>query len=196
MKRTTFDLKKLESPDPKVKYGFSKELLQIAGETPKLLYPYVEQWASLIREENQILKWTAIDILGHLSSIDTDDRIDPLIEDLIELLYGGHLITISHAISSLSMIAKNKRSHERKIWYELLESRNNKFKCDTFRDIATGKVLDVLKKYSLENIDFVPLSRFIEQADQCAWDATRKKAEIVKKRLDRTQGSTSRDPES
>lgn len=194
MKNITIDLEKLQSPDPKVKYGFSKEVLQIAGETPKLLYPYVEQWASLLQEENQILKWTGIDILGHLSSVDTNDKIDPLITNLIDLLHGGHLITISHAISSLSMIAENKPSHEEKIWSELLNIRSNKFKSDTCRDIATGKVLDVLKRYSLENIDFVLLSGFIEKAENCAWDATRKKAQIVKRRLDKTLGQKSRDP--
>jgi hypothetical protein len=188
MKNTSIDLKKLHSDDPKVKYGFSKELLQIVSEAPKVLYPHVQVWTGLLQQDNQILKWTAIDIIGYLSSIDTEDKIDPVISQLIDLLHGGHLITISHAISSLSRIASNKPKHRPKIWSELLNIRANTFKSDTCRDIATGKVLDVLKKIPLEETDLVELSKFIEKAGQCEWDATRKKAEIVKKRLDKTLG--------
>ena len=186
MKESTIDLSKLQSDDPKVKYGLSKELLQIGRETPKILYPYVAEWTRLLTQDNQILKWTAIDIIGYLSSVDTEDKIDALVDDLIQFLHGGHLITISHAISSLAMIAGNKPRHGNKIWSELFDIRSNPFKSDTCRDIATGKVLDALKVFPLDEIDPIELDNFVGVAEKCEWNATRQKANIIRRKLQKS----------
>ncbi|MDH3243620.1 MAG: hypothetical protein OEM26_03300 [Saprospiraceae bacterium] len=186
MKNTSIDLKKLHSDDPKVKYGFSKELLQIVSEAPKVLYPHVQEWTDLLQQDNQILKWTAIDIIGHLSSIDTENKIDPVISQLIEMLHGGHLITISHAISSLAIIAGNKPRYGNKIWSELFDIRSNQFKSDTCRDIATGKVLDALKVFPLDEIDPTELDNFVGVAEKCEWNATRQKANIIRRKLQKS----------
>jgi hypothetical protein len=65
-KATSWDLKDLSSRDPKIKYGCAKKLVATAAKTPAKLYPYMDFFVDLLDSENQILKWTAIDIIGYL----------------------------------------------------------------------------------------------------------------------------------
>lgn len=67
---STFDFKKLTSSDPKTKYGFAKELLKIGVENPLQLYKHLDILITLLDEKNNILKWTGIDLMGYLSSVD------------------------------------------------------------------------------------------------------------------------------
>jgi hypothetical protein len=47
---------------------FAKELLKTGAETPELLYNYFDHWAKMMTGDNNILKWTAIDIPGYISA--------------------------------------------------------------------------------------------------------------------------------
>ena len=86
------DLDKLNSKDPKIKYGFAKELLKIAKEKPEQLYEYFDYWVELMASDNNILKWTAID-LSIFFGCRYGYRIDLPNGKLIKLLHGGVLIT-------------------------------------------------------------------------------------------------------
>ena len=114
------DLNKLHSKDPKIKYGFVKELLKMGKETPELLYGYMNDWRKLLKSENNILKWTAIDIIGYISAVDKDNKVNARIKDLLVFLHGGNLITCNHAIFALGLIAQNKPQYQKKIIKEFL----------------------------------------------------------------------------
>jgi hypothetical protein len=72
MKPKTIDLERLNSKDPRIKYGFAKELLEIGANNPELLYDHMDYWTKMLASENKILKWTAIDIIGYLSAADKE----------------------------------------------------------------------------------------------------------------------------
>lgn len=101
---TKRDLEKLNSQDPKIKYGYAKELVKIGAENPELLYEHFDYWVELLSSDNNILKWTAIDIIGYLSVADKDNRIEELMPDLFNLLHGDVLITCNHATFALGLI--------------------------------------------------------------------------------------------
>ena len=46
---TKTDLDKLNSQNPKIKYGFAKELVKIGSENPELLYEHFDYWAEFIK---------------------------------------------------------------------------------------------------------------------------------------------------
>ncbi len=71
---TKTDLDKLKSQNPKIKYGFAKELVKIASEKPGLLYEHFDYWTELMTSDNNILKWSAIDIIGYISAVDKDNK--------------------------------------------------------------------------------------------------------------------------
>ncbi len=68
----------------------------------------------LSTSDNNVLKWTVIDIIGYLSASGAENKTINKIHELIELLYQGVLITCNHAIFALGLIAKNKPEHKKK----------------------------------------------------------------------------------
>lgn len=183
MKPITIDLDRLNSKDPKIKYGFAKELLKIGAHTPRLLYNHLEYWEELLKSSNNILKWTAVDIIGYLSSVDIENKTDRLIPSLLRFLHGGNLITCNHAIFALGLIAKNKPGLRPMIINEILSISNDTFDTEECKNIATGKVLETLKSL-LDNIrNDKDVIAFIEQAKANRRNATRKKADTLLKKI-------------
>lgn len=184
---TKTDLDKLNSKDPKIKYGFAKELLKIAKENPEQLYEYFDYWVELMRSDNNILKWTAIDLIGHLSAVDKDNRIDSLIPDLLKHLHGGILITCNHSIFALGLIYQNKPNFREKILEELISITKDNFETDECKNIATGKVLEAVKPFVADIKNNKSVMTFIENATKSERNATRKKAEQLMKKIEKQQ---------
>lgn len=178
------DLSKLQDRDPLIKYGFSKELLQVAADNPALLYTYFDDWVALLNVPNNILKWTAIDILGRLSAVDSENRIDKVLGKLIVLLHGGHLITTNHAVFALGLIARNKPRYRDRIIREWLAVAKDVFDTEECRDIAMGKVIEEFNGFQEEIRGNAEALEFIREAQDCQRNATRKKADKLLQKLD------------
>ncbi len=180
---TKTDLDKLKSQYPKVKYGFAKELVKIASEKPELLYEHFDYWTELMISDNNILKWSAIDIIGYLSSVDKDNRVDRLMSELIKMLHGGVLITCNHAIFALGLIYQNKPDLKETIIKELISISHDKFETDECKNIATGKVLEAIKPF-VSNLKNNPsVISFIEDATKSERNSTKKKAEQLLRKI-------------
>lgn len=180
---TNTDLDKLNSKDPKIKYGFAKELLKIASEKPEQLYEHFDYWAELMTSDNNILKWTAIDIIGYLSAVDKDNRIDCLMPDLFNFLHGGVLITCNHSIFALGLIAQNKPNFKEKIINELIAISQDKFETNECKNIATGKVIEAFKPFTSDIKNNKTVMAFIENATKSERNSTKKKAEQLLKKI-------------
>ena len=181
MKINTLDLNKLNSKDPKIKYGFAKELLRIGASAPEPLYEHFDHWTKMFSSSNNILKWTAIDIIGYISAIDKENKTYRTINNLFNFLHGGQLITCNHAIYALGLIAKNKPTNRTKIIKELLAVSEDTFETKECKDIAIGKVIETLKNFSDEIKDDKEVIKFISQAQRCERNATKKKADSLLK---------------
>lgn len=179
----TLDLAKLNSKDPKEKFGFAKELLIIGKNDPEQLYPYFDRWERLLEENNNVLRWTGIDILGFLASVDSENRVDPKIVEIIDFYRSGHLVTSNHAIFAMGLIAKHKPKHRDWLLNELLSIREMSYDTEDCLDIATGKVLLTLMDFS-EDLKGNPKAMgLIQSARNCNWNATQKKAEVLFKKI-------------
>lgn len=183
MKTKIPDLNHLNSADPNIKYGTAKELLQIATEEPALLVPNYDDWVRLMKSPNNILKWTAIEIIGHLSQVDPDNRSERQLKTLVTFLRDGKLITANHAISALGLIAMNKTRLRNKIIKALLAIRDYEFETEECKAIATGKVLEVLYDFLPEINNNKDALAFIKEAQNSQRNATRKKAGILQKKI-------------
>jgi hypothetical protein len=183
MKSKTISLDKLSSRDPRIKYGFAKELLKIGAHSPELLYNDLDYWIKMTGSDNNILKWTAIDIIGYLSAADKDNKTDKLVNNLLLFLHGGHLITCNHAIFALSLFAKNKPELRHSIINELISISKDQFDTEECKNIATGKVLEALKNFLDDTRNHKEAVAFVEQAKNNTRNATRKKAETLFKRI-------------
>lgn len=166
---------KLHASEPKVKYGFTKELLKMGAEQPQLLYHDFDLLIPLLKEENNILKWTGIDLMGYLSAVDAENKTDKQVRQLIQHLHSGQLITCNHAIFALGLIAQNKKAHRKKIIKELLLVEKDDFETSECRNIAIGKVLEVFKQMIPDIILDKEVIDFIRRATRNSRKATMKK---------------------
>ena len=187
---TTFEFSKLQSPDPKVKYRFAKELLKTGTENPELLYNHLDLLITLLNERNNILKWTGIDLIGYLSAVDKGDKTDGQIKQLVKLLHGGHLITCNHAIFALGLIAQNKQQNKKKIIKELLLVDKDNFDTKECKNIATGKVLEAFKQFIPDIMDDKEAIGFINRAAKNSRNATKKKAIQLTNKIQKVRQET------
>lgn len=186
---TTSDLQQLDSQDPKIKYGYAKELLQISTTQPELLYAHFDYWIQLMQASNNILKWTAIDIIGHLSAVDKENRISNVVTSLIQLLHGGNLITCNHAIFALGLIAYNKPEFKTMVFEEWVAIRQDDFNTEECSNIATGKILTALLPFVSEIKHNKMLLNFVKQATHNSRNATKKKAVALIKKIEKASSS-------
>jgi len=185
-----FDFNKLKSTDPKIKYGFAKELLKIGAESPQQLYTHFDYLLTLLDEKNNIIKWTGIDLMGYLSSVDQGNKIDGCIQSLIKLLHGGHLITCNHATFALGLIAQNKPQFKNQIFKELLLVDQDFFDTNECKNIAIGKVLEVLKSLISDIMNNKEVIDFINRATENSRNATKKKAILLLDKIKKIQLET------
>ena len=63
------------SDEARVRFGAAKALRHLSGRAPDLLYPHFDFFASFLRNENSILRWNAILIVGNLAAVDGERRM-------------------------------------------------------------------------------------------------------------------------
>ncbi|PIZ42956.1 hypothetical protein CO015_01535 [candidate division WWE3 bacterium CG_4_8_14_3_um_filter_42_11] len=107
--------------EARVKYGCAKKAIALSKEDPQRLYPAFDFFPQFLHGDKNILKWAAIQIIGHLSAVDAKKKVDALVPDLITLLSDKTMITAANAIGALSEIAKNKPEDREKILKALLK---------------------------------------------------------------------------
>ncbi len=177
-------LQELSSPDPKVKYGAAKALLDTAKADPASLYPHFEFFAGLLASGNNILKWTAIDIVGFLSSVDSGKKVPRILPQLFVLLNCGKMITANHAIAALGNIGQSFPEHREAIIGELLKVEHYTYDTDECRNIALGQVLLALGACAADSADKKRLVQFAERQTLNTRPATARKAAALLKKLD------------
>jgi len=171
------NFKDLTSKDPKIKYGCAKNLLATTKDNPAKLYPNIDFFVELMGDENRILKWTAIDIIGLLSKIDKEKKIDNLMDKLFGFLNTGNMITANHAIAALTDMALAKPEYQKIITDELLKIEHYNYETDECRNIALGKVILAIGSYFDRLKDKKIVIEFVEQQTKNTRNATKKKAE-------------------
>lgn len=171
------DFADLMSADPKVKYGCARSLLAVAKENPAELYPRLDFFVGLLDGENRILKWTAIDIIGHLAKVDGAGKTDKLLGRLFSLLGAGNMITANHATGALANMALAKPGHRDRITAELLKIEGHSYETDECRNIAIGAAILAIGSHFGQLRDKEAAVEFVRRQMKNTRNATRKKAE-------------------
>ena len=170
------NLNNLLSDNPKVKYGSAKKAIAISKENPSVVYPSFDFFVKLLDSENQIIKWTAIQIIGYLSRVDKKKKVDELLPRLIDFLNCGKMITANNTILSLSEIALYKPEYQDKIINELLKVENYNYETVECGNIALGKVILALGKFKDQIKNKKEVFDFLERQTRNTRNATKKKA--------------------
>jgi len=179
------DFDKLFDSNPKVKYAMVKEYKKIAQENPLELYPLLDKFVSLLDNENNVIKWTSINIIGLLAKVDSDNKIDPLLSKLYKQLNCGKMITVNHIIECLINISLAKPEYKDKTVKELLKIQNYEYDTDECKNIIYGKILEAFDKI-VENINKNKDAKvFVEEQSHNARNSVKKKAEKLLKKINK-----------
>lgn len=176
---------KLESANCKERYAFVKELLTTGKENPKDLYPYLLQIIHMLDTGNNIIIWGGIELLGLLSKVDKDHRIELQLPRLYTYLNTGKMITANHAVAALLEIAKDKRGFQDAIVEEILKTQEYKYDTEECKNIIYGTIIKGMDTCypTLQNEKTKKkVVEFIRKQKKNGRNATKKKAEGFLKR--------------
>lgn len=162
MTKNTF-LNDFFSKTAKTKYASTKRAIAISKDNPSELYPDFDFFVGLLNNENQIIKWTAIQVIGNLSKVDKRKKIDKLLPKLISFLNCGKMITANNTILALSEIALNKPEYQEKIFKELIKVEHYNYDTLECRNVALGKVVLALEKFKDKIKDKKDILEFLER---------------------------------
>jgi hypothetical protein len=164
------------SSNKRIKNAAAKTLKIISENEPAKLYSQVSFFTDLMNSDDTILKWIAIDIVGNLSYVDTDDRIDKLLMlRFFELLRDKIMITAGHSIDNIWKIALNKPHLRKEIVAKLLmvnSVKRNQECCN----ILIGKVISAFSRIYPQLDSGKQVMAFVKRQQRNPRDATRKKA--------------------
>ena len=151
------------SKTAKIKYASTKKAIVISKENPSELYPDFDFFIELLNSENQIIKWTAIQIIGNLSKVDKKKKVDKLLPRLIRFLNCGKMITANNTILALSEIALNKPEYQEMIFKEFIKVEQYNYDTSECRNVALGKVILALGKFKREIKGQKDILEFLER---------------------------------
>lgn len=179
-----YDLSKLDSDNPDVKYGEQKKILHLSETNPEALYPDFDYFVKLLGSPNNILKWTGILVLGNLAHVDTKNKIEPVLPSVIAELNTGKMITAGNAIHSLVAISQAKPQLASRLALEILKVQNYRYDTAECQNIAIGHALkNIGQIYGLlDTKTQKDVLSFAAEAASNSRPATAKKAkELLKK---------------
>lgn len=183
VKAEELDFSLLDAEDPKVKYAFVKELLDVAARSPELLYPQYHRWRRLLHGDNEVLRWAAIDIMGRLAAVDQYGLLDAELPDLIAMLHQGHLITTAHVVKTLESIAHHRPHLRSLVLGELIHVVDDRFENAESREIAIGKVSETLIQFVTHLAHTPEVFAFVQRACSSSRAATAKKGNRLRHQL-------------
>jgi hypothetical protein len=176
----------ISSENPSVKFKSAKILRIISERNPQILYSRMDFFVNLLDSENNILKWIAIDVIGNLTPVDSENKFDKMFKKYYSFLSDESMITISHVLDDSGKIAKAKPHLTKKITNELLKieraapSTHITQEC---KNILLGKAILAFGMYydKIENKDEV--ISFVKRQLHNTRNATKTKAEKFLKKF-------------
>jgi hypothetical protein len=171
------------SSNKRVKNAAAKALRIISETEPAKLYSKFDFFFKLMNGEDTILKWIAIDIIGNLSSVDRQNKINKkVLRKFFALRDDEVMITAAHSIDNLWKIALRKPRYANDITSKLLKEDAVERSADC-RNILAGKTIATLSEYFAIIPDQAPVLAYAKGHLNNSRNGTRKKAEEFLKRF-------------
>lgn len=167
------------------KYGCAKVLRIISVKRPDVLYPHIELFTEFLDSNNNVIKWEGIHLIGNLAVVDTEKKIDEILDKYLEPISGPVMITAANTIRGSAKIACAKTYLADKITTGILKVEHAEYKTYECRNIALGHAIDSFDMI-FDRIECnKPVLEMIRKQLNNDRNSTRKKAEkFLKKRLE------------
>lgn len=165
-----------------VRYGCAKILHLLAESHPALLYPHFDSFVTLLHGENSIMQAEGLFVLSHLAAVDKDNRIEPLLADLLQPIRGTVLMVAANAIQGGARIAEAKPHLADQIAAAILEVPAARYKTSECVHVACGAAVESLDLFAHLVSDVRPIRKFFHAQADSPRKGTRTRAEKVLRR--------------
>jgi hypothetical protein len=160
----------------RLKYGSLKVLRVISEKAPMALYPEFDRFAAMLDDENVILRWGASIIIGNLAAVDSQDKIDRLLDRFLRPISGHNMITAANIIGASAKIARAKPHLADKIVRALLEVEDAIYQTPECRNVALGHTVQTLSSFFDLIDDPKPVIALVKRQRENTRNAVRRKA--------------------
>ena len=131
----------LSAANADTKYACVKILRIISEKEPSILYPRIDFFIELLDNNNKIMKWGGIHIIGNLAAVDTDNRIDRILDKYLEPIPGPVMVTAANVIGGATKIASAKPYLADRIAMEILKVEDAEYQTIECRNVALGHAI-------------------------------------------------------
>ena len=169
----------ISSENPRIKFKSAKILRVVSEKNPEILYSRIDFFVNLLDSENRILKWTTIDVIGNLTSIDSKNKFDKIFKKYYSFLSADSMITIGHVVDNSGKIAKAKPHLTQKITSELLQLEKmptTPHLTQECKNILLGKTISAFSTYFGQIENQKNVISFVKRQLNNTRNATRVKA--------------------
>jgi hypothetical protein len=167
----------LQASEARIKYGSNKVLIIISEKNPAVLYPKLDFFISQLDNENNFLKWGAIEIIANLCRVDSAHHFENIFAKYISPIHGHHMITAANTIKAANKIAGIKHNLAEKIAEEILSVENADYETTECNNIVIGQAITTLNDLFPQLKSKRPVFEFVQRQLKNKRPATRKKAE-------------------
>jgi hypothetical protein len=167
----------LQASEARIKFGSNKVLILISEKNPAVLYPKLDFFISLLDNENNFLKWGAIEIIANLCKVDSAHHFENIFAKYISPIHGHHMITAANTIKAANKIAGIKHNLAEKIAEEILSVENADYEATECNNIVIGQAIATLNNLFPQLKSKKPVFEFVQRQLKNKRPATKKKAE-------------------
>ena len=164
------------------KFKTAKALVSLSESQPEALEPVFEEIAALLSSGNNIIKWSAYQIMANLAAVAPDDRVEGILDRYLAPIPGPAMITAGHAIRGSARMAASHRHLANRIVQAILQVEQGRYKSEECRNIAIGHAITALgsMESSVRRLEHV--IAFVRRQTWNTRPGTRKKAELFLKK--------------
>ncbi len=145
----------LRQDSPVVRTTSAKALRNVSREKPRMLYPWFNSFATLQNSASFSVRIELIYVLANLAKVDTQDKLDDLLDAYFEPLEEKNLPIARALIQAALRIATAKPGLAKPIAGQLLRVENGRYENEESRRIVyqdVQKTLDQMNSMSLQGL--------------------------------------------
>jgi hypothetical protein len=136
-----------------------------------------ERFVHLLHADNKILQWEAMRIIANLASVDSDGKIERILDEYLEPIRGPVMITAANVIKGAAGTAVAKPHLAGRIAKALLGVEKAKYQTAECRNIALGHAIEAFDLFFDRIEDRKPVLELVRRQRKNRRNATRLKAE-------------------
>jgi hypothetical protein len=134
----------MAEPSGTARFAAGKALCITSEKEPGRVYGHFDAIAALLASECKIVCWNATQIIARLAPVDTQRKVDAILDRYLSFIRGTNLISAANAIGGAGKIALCRSDLWERIVPAMLAVEGATYETAECRNVAIGHALDSL----------------------------------------------------